>query len=38
MAQEGNMLTIASSPRLLYTGAFVAGILLGMIVALKWTI
>jgi hypothetical protein len=32
------MLAIASSSRLFYAGAFVAGILIGMIVALKWTI
>jgi hypothetical protein len=32
------MLAFASSPRLLYAGAFVAGILIGMIIALKWTI
>jgi hypothetical protein len=32
------MLAIASSPRVLYAGAFVAGMLIGMIVALKWTI
>jgi hypothetical protein len=32
------MLAIVSTPRVFYAGAFVAGLLIGMIVALKWTI
>ena len=32
------MLAMASSSRVFYVGVFVAGILIGMIVALKWTI
>jgi hypothetical protein len=32
------MSRLASSPRVFYAGAFVAGVLIGMIVALKWTI
>jgi hypothetical protein len=32
------MSQLVSSPRVFYAGTFVAGLLTGMIVALKWTI
>jgi hypothetical protein len=32
------MLALASSSRMFYVGTFIAGVLIGMIIALKWTI